>query len=228
MKSSGSGRRNFTKQFKKEIAQRVQSGTPAADLARTYNLQPDLVRTWRDELCDLGRYAFPGKGMRTFTREEKENAVRLLEQGTPLNEVARLCRVTQHSLRRWRHEFQTLGSDAFASRVCKKKMLIYRFTEDEHKRLKKLAKSAGARSVSVFVRSRLLYETREHSLRRWRHEFQTFRSDAFSGGACRNKILIFRLTDDEDKWLKKLAKSAGARRVSDFVRFRLLYETSER
>ncbi len=148
--------RKFTKEFKEAVARRVESGTPVKELARIHNLSADAVRQWRDEFREWGALAFARDGMQKFTKKFREAAVRRVEQGTPLKEVARSCRITPVLLRQWRYKFQTLGAQAFSDRKRRDKVVLIRLTEDEHKCLKVISKAEGARSISDFARSRLL------------------------------------------------------------------------
>jgi transposase len=50
---------------------------------------------------------------RKFTKEFKEAAVRRLELGACLAEVARACEVNPNVLHRWRRELRELGARAF-------------------------------------------------------------------------------------------------------------------
>lgn len=50
---------------------------------------------------------------RKFTREFKEAAVRRLELGATVGEVARACEVNPNVLHRWRRELRELGARAF-------------------------------------------------------------------------------------------------------------------
>ena len=50
---------------------------------------------------------------RTFTREFKEAAVRRLELGASIAEVARACEVNPNVLHRWRRELREYGAKAF-------------------------------------------------------------------------------------------------------------------
>ena len=50
---------------------------------------------------------------RKFTREFKEAAVRRLELGATVGEVARACEVNPNVLHRWRRELRELGAKAF-------------------------------------------------------------------------------------------------------------------
>ena len=55
-----------------------------------------------------------GLTRRKFTREFKEAAVRRLELGGSIAEVARACEVDANVLHRWRRELQELGARAFS------------------------------------------------------------------------------------------------------------------
>lgn len=51
---------------------------------------------------------------RKFTKEFKEAAIRRLELGASLAEVARNCEVNPNVLHRWKRELRELGAQAFA------------------------------------------------------------------------------------------------------------------
>jgi transposase len=55
-----------------------------------------------------------GLSRRKFTKEFKEEAVRRLELGASLAEVARACEVNPSVLHRWRREIRDYGAKAFA------------------------------------------------------------------------------------------------------------------
>ena len=54
-----------------------------------------------------------GLSRRKFTKEFKEEAVRRLELGVSLAEVARACEVNPNVLHRWRRELRDYGVKAF-------------------------------------------------------------------------------------------------------------------
>ena len=54
-----------------------------------------------------------GLSRRKFTKEFKEAAVRRLELGASLAEVARACEVNPNVLHRWRRELRDYGTKAF-------------------------------------------------------------------------------------------------------------------
>lgn len=55
-----------------------------------------------------------GLSRRKFSKEFKEAAVRRLELGASLAEVARACEVNPNVLHRWRRELRDYGAKAFA------------------------------------------------------------------------------------------------------------------
>src|ERR1051325_9679377 len=54
-----------------------------------------------------------GLSRRKFTKEFKEEAIRRLEVGGSLAEVARACEVNPNVLHRWRRELREYGATAF-------------------------------------------------------------------------------------------------------------------
>ena len=54
-----------------------------------------------------------GMSRRQFTKEFKEAAVRRLELGASLAEVARACEVNPNVLQRWKRELRAYGTKAF-------------------------------------------------------------------------------------------------------------------
>ncbi len=57
-----------------------------------------------------------GLSRRKFTKEFKEEAVRRLELGASLAEVARACEVNPNVLHRWKRELRDYGVKAFAGK----------------------------------------------------------------------------------------------------------------
>lgn len=55
-----------------------------------------------------------GLSRRKFTKEFKEAAVRRLELGASVGEVARACEVNANVLQRWRRELRDYGAKAFS------------------------------------------------------------------------------------------------------------------
>jgi transposase-like protein len=155
----GNKRRKLTKDFKEAAVRRVEEGTPVKQVARVCGVDPPTIRAWRAEVRDLGSDAFSRNNRRRkFTKEFKEAAVRRVEEGTPVKRVANAFKVDPNVLRRWRDASRKLGANAFPETKAKTRAIIFRLTEEEHNRLKAIAKTAGERSLSSFARSRLLNE----------------------------------------------------------------------
>src|SRR5579859_3727954 len=57
-----------------------------------------------------------GLSRRKFTKEFKAEAVRRLELGASLAEVARACEVNPNVLHRWKRELRDYGAEAFAGK----------------------------------------------------------------------------------------------------------------
>jgi transposase len=57
-----------------------------------------------------------GLSRRKFTKEFKEAAVRRLELGASLAEVARACEVNPNVLHRWKRELRNYGGKAFSGK----------------------------------------------------------------------------------------------------------------
>jgi transposase len=57
-----------------------------------------------------------GLSRRKFTKEFKEAAVRRLELGASLAEVARACEVNPNVLQRWKRELRDYGAQAFSGK----------------------------------------------------------------------------------------------------------------
>jgi transposase-like protein len=152
-------RRKLTKEFKEAAIRSLDEGTPLKQVARACGVDPPTIRAWRAEVRDLGSDAFSRNSRRRiFTREFKEAAVRRVDEGTPVREVARACNVDPTVLRRWRDESRESGVYAFSRTKAKTRAIIFRLTEEEHNRLEAMAKAVGERSLGSFARSLLLSE----------------------------------------------------------------------
>ena len=72
-----------------------------------------------------------GLNRRKFTREFKEAAVRRLELGASVAEVARACEVNANVLHRWRRELREFGAKAFTglAGIAPMKIALRRWNE---------------------------------------------------------------------------------------------------
>ena len=144
----------------------MNEGTPLKQVARACGVDPPTIRAWRTEVRNFGPGAFSRNNRRrTFTKKFKEAAVRRVEEGTPVKQVARACKVDPSALRRWRDASRELGAYAFSKNQAKTRAIIFRLTEEEHNRLKAMARAVGERSLSSFARSLLLVRPRRPPVR---------------------------------------------------------------
>jgi len=64
-------RRTFPREFKEEAVRMVtERGHRLSQVARDLELDPKLIRRWREELKQEGAQSFPGKGHQTPEEEE--------------------------------------------------------------------------------------------------------------------------------------------------------------
>jgi len=72
-------RRRFSREFKLDAVRQLEAGQRLAEVARRLDVNPTVLRRWRDQLADDPETAFPGNGrQRTadddMERLQKENA----------------------------------------------------------------------------------------------------------------------------------------------------------
>src|SRR6202044_2632556 len=60
----GLSRRKFTKEIKLAAVQQLETGSSAAEVARAFEVNPNLLHRWRKEFRHGPRNAFPGAGKR--------------------------------------------------------------------------------------------------------------------------------------------------------------------
>jgi transposase len=74
-------RRTFTADFKREAVRLVtDEGHDLLAVARDLDLEPKMLRRWRDALSKQGSSAFPGKGHQTPDQEELRRLQREVER----------------------------------------------------------------------------------------------------------------------------------------------------
>jgi len=62
----GLSRRKFTKEIKLAAIQQLERGSSAAEVARAFEINPNLLHRWRKEFRHGPRNAFPGTGSRRW------------------------------------------------------------------------------------------------------------------------------------------------------------------
>jgi transposase-like protein len=112
-----------------------------------------------------------GSSRRVFTKDIKTAAVQRLATGASVDEVAQFFKVHPKMLHRWRREANLFEASAFAgygnnrSEVpARSQAIAFRLNRDELELFKKAFSTAGARSISDFVRTKVLQATRHPSL----------------------------------------------------------------
>ena len=62
----GLSRRKFTKEMKLAAIQQLERGSSVAEVARAFEINPNLLHRWRKEFRHGPRNAFPGEGKRRW------------------------------------------------------------------------------------------------------------------------------------------------------------------
>src|SRR6267143_1597176 len=93
-----------------------------------------------------------GLSRRKFTKEFKEEAVRRLELGVSLAEVARACEVNPNVLHRWRRELRDYGVKAFCGNGLGRA---------EESRLAELERKVGRQALEIDFLRRCLQHVEE-------------------------------------------------------------------
>ena len=100
------------------------------------------------------------KSRRKFTKEFKQTAVRRLQSGQSIAEVARALEVNPSELHRWRRELQEHGEHAFSG-VGKKR--------GEESRVAELERKVGQQAMEIDFLKRALQHVEEQRLLRALH-----------------------------------------------------------
>lgn len=61
----GLSRRKFTREFKLAAMEQLEAGTSVAEVARAYEVSPNLLHRWQREFQQSPATAFPGMGTRS-------------------------------------------------------------------------------------------------------------------------------------------------------------------
>jgi|SRR5580700_10816105 transposase len=93
-----------------------------------------------------------GLSRRKFTKEFKEAAVRRLELGASMAEVARACEVNANVLHRWRKELKSYGAKAFSG---------YGKNRAEEQRVAELERKVGRQALEIDFLRRCLQNVEE-------------------------------------------------------------------
>ena len=110
-------RRTFTKEFKEAAVRRLEMGASIAEVARTCEVNPNVLHRWRLELRDHGAKVFTGNGK---SRAEEGRVAELERKvGRQAMEIDFLRRCLQHVEEQ--RKLQALTTRGWSTRTSKKK-----------------------------------------------------------------------------------------------------------
>jgi transposase len=75
-------RRQFTKEFKLAAVRRLEMGASIAEVARAFEVNPNVLHRWRREFRDGPGNAFPGTGKRRWEEHQVAQLERKIGQQT--------------------------------------------------------------------------------------------------------------------------------------------------
>jgi len=78
----GLSRRKFTREMKMTAIQRLQAGASIGQVARAFEVNPNVLHRWRREFQDGPGNAFPGPGKRRWDETDKAQLERKIGQQT--------------------------------------------------------------------------------------------------------------------------------------------------
>src|SRR5260370_30613662 len=78
----GLSRRKFTKEVKLAAIRQLETGSSAAEVARAFEINPNLLHRWRKELRNGPGNAFPGGGKRRWDETKVAQLERKVGQQT--------------------------------------------------------------------------------------------------------------------------------------------------
>ena len=78
----GLSRRTFTREMKLAAVQRLESGSSVAEVARAFEVNPNVLHRWRREFRQGPGNAFPGGGKRRWDDTEQAKLERKIGQQT--------------------------------------------------------------------------------------------------------------------------------------------------
>jgi transposase-like protein len=151
-------RRKFNDSFKRAAIQRLGSES-ISEVARECGVSVSVLHRWRKAFAG---HLPEARERRVFSKEFKESAVKRVEAGERVGDVACACGLDPTVLRRWRQEWRKFGDVAFLgygkSRLPapSARTVIVRFTADEYESVKAASLAREAGSVPDFVRAQIL------------------------------------------------------------------------
>jgi transposase-like protein len=84
-------RRKFTKEIKMAAVQQLEAGSSAAEVARAFEVSPNLLHRWRKEYRHGPRNVFPGAGKRRWDETKIAQLERKVGQQTVEIDFLKAC-----------------------------------------------------------------------------------------------------------------------------------------
>ena len=78
----GLSRRKFTREAKMAAVQRLETGSSVAEVARVFEVNPNVLHRWRREFREGPGNVFPGPGKRRWDETEQAKLERKIGQQT--------------------------------------------------------------------------------------------------------------------------------------------------
>jgi transposase len=78
----GLSRRKFTSEMKRAAVQRLETGSSVAEVARAFEVNPNVLHRWRREFRQGPGNAFPGPGKRRWDERQRAQLERKIGQQT--------------------------------------------------------------------------------------------------------------------------------------------------
>ena len=78
----GLSRRTFTREMKMAAVQRLETGSTVAEVARAFEVDPNVLHRWRREFRQGPGNAFPGLGRRRWDETQQAKLERKIGQQT--------------------------------------------------------------------------------------------------------------------------------------------------
>jgi transposase len=110
-------RRKFTREFKEEAVRRLGLGVSIAEVAKSCEVNPNVLHRWRREIQEYGVKAFAGNGQRRI--DEVQVAELERKVGRQALEIDFLRRCLQHAEEQ--RKLQALDIRSSSTRTSKRK-----------------------------------------------------------------------------------------------------------
>ena len=165
----------YTEEFQRAVVEAVHKGEKVAEVAQAHGISPGSVHNWLKRFTKVTPdRKSPIKTRRQFSDREKENAVELVEEGTPVMEVADLIGATPRSIYDWMQQLrpEQYRADQVAGRV-EAALAERRLREAQEQKLEAERKMVHEEADRVRAEAEEAQRVREMTARplKWMREF---------------------------------------------------------